>query len=376
MNKTVYILGAGFSIEAGAPAQNQIIKNIFDHKNLFSADIFNKFTDFLKNTLCINEDNFTNIRLEDIFSPLDKCIIENNDFRNLSLEQAKKIRDIIIYLIGKTFNEILKEVNVQYINTFAKHITDLASIRIDNYKNNDPVSVLSLNWDIILDNAINKYIKQYYNINPNNNYDECKAVIDYCCYVSSHVFGDFSIMPGLEMLGKGGFNVKLLKLHGSYNWLQCPNCQRIFIEFGEKIGVTQYNHQTPCRHCNSNYLGNHILQSNLIMPTFLKNLSNPQYRIIWQNAGIEISEASKIIFIGYSLPYADFEIRNLLSRMVRKNAKIEVVTKGHKNSHAFKELKTNYSSFFGDREIMFHNKGAKDYIMKKCNRRCQIPSTI
>jgi hypothetical protein len=41
--------------------------------------------------------------------------------------------------------------------------------------------------------------------------------------------------------------------------------------------------------------------------------------------GIEISEATEIIFIGYSLPNADFEMRQLLSRMTRESAEITVV---------------------------------------------------
>jgi hypothetical protein len=96
------------------------------------------------------------------------------------------------------------------------------------------------------------------------------------------------------------------------------------------------------------------------MPTYLKDLSNPQYRIIWQNAGIEISEADEIIFIGYSLPYADFEMRQLLSRMTRKDAKIHVVDyrlEGQRDS-----LKSHWSKFFGKRDITFSFDGAQSYI--------------
>ncbi|MCY1456218.1 hypothetical protein D9M71_734200 [compost metagenome] len=96
------------------------------------------------------------------------------------------------------------------------------------------------------------------------------------------------------------------------------------------------------------------------MPTYLKNLSNPQYRIIWQNAGIEISEADEIVFIGYSLPYADFEMRQLLSRMTRKDARIHVVDYLPSENRA--ELKAHWSKFFGKREIKFSFDGAKSFI--------------
>ncbi|MCX0175155.1 hypothetical protein NMW34_27140, partial [Escherichia coli] len=98
------------------------------------------------------------------------------------------------------------------------------------------------------------------------------------------------------MLGAGGFNVKLLKIHGSLNWLQCSRCMRLYVGFNKKIGVAR---GATCRHCDKNHDAvnkENRLISNLIMPTFLKDLSNPQYKIIWQNAGIELSEADKIIF--------------------------------------------------------------------------------
>jgi len=168
------------------------------------------------------------------------------------------------------------------------------------------------------------------------------------------------------MLGKGGFNVKLLKLHGSLNWLQCPRCHRIYVDFFNKIAIRHFTEPVPCRHCQNNFPGgtaSHYLVSNLVMPTFLKNLSNPQYKIIWQNAGIELSEADKIIFIGYSLPQADFEMRQLLARMVKKDAVIEVVDyENSKNKQFIDQMKTRYQIFFGKREVHFHLEGASAYI--------------
>ena len=223
-----------------------------------------------------------------------------------------------------------------------------------NYRQVDPVSVISTNWDILLDNSIySSILEQRHN-----------AVVDYCCYISSRDERDESIKPGLEKLGQGGFNVKLLKLHGSLNWLQCPRCMRLYARFFSKDGVLDYSSPESCRHCDRNFPeehGNHKLASNLIMPTFIKDLSNPQYKIIWQNAGIEISEAEKIVFIGYSLPNADFEMRQLLSRMARKNAQIEVVD--YCNDEQTKEVrKKHWHNFFGQRKIEYHFNGTSQYI--------------
>lgn len=358
--KTVYILGAGFSVDAGAPTQAAIMRNVFElHRedpDNFEKTKFEEFTSFLKNQLNINSDEFDSVDLEDIFTPLDRCLADGSQFRGISLDKIMKVRESAFYIIGRTIQLLLNKTHKSknYIDSFADHLTRLSSERAGvRYKRNDPVSVISTNWDILLDNSI------YSSIQRNNH----NAVVDYCCYISSQDRSDISVTPGLEKLGQGGFNVKLLKLHGSLNWLQCPRCARLYAKFFEKQSMHSFDDTLSCRHCDKNFPeedGNHLLTSNLIMPTYLKNLSNPQYRIIWQNAGIEISEAEKIVFIGYSLPHADFEMRQLLSRMTRKNAKIHVVD--YKSEECRDSIIHHWRKFFGKRDITFSFDGAMSYI--------------
>lgn len=87
-------------------------------------------------------------------------------------------------------------------------------------------------------------------------------------------------------------------------------------------------------------------------------------QLIWQNAGIELSEATKIVFLGYSLPYADFEIRQLLSRFVRKNAKIEVVLYPYCDTS---EEELRYKTFFGARDVVVLKKTIPDYVSNLFN---------
>jgi hypothetical protein len=360
-DKTVYILGAGFSKEAGAPSQEELVKKIFEIADSdtyeFKDNSIADFRKFLTETLLIPKDLHNSIPLEDIFTPLDRCIADNISFRNLDIKETLKLRELIYYLIGKTMEVILRRSSTKdYIDKFAKFITDKASARQNhNYTNIDPVSVISTNWDILLDNSIKDEIEYKHH---------GKAVVDYCSHISSYEPSDNSVKPGLEMLGLGGFNIKLLKVHGSLNWLQCPRCLRVYVDFYNKIAIGQYFHPVNCRHCD-NHFGKHAshkLVSNLIMPTFLKNFSNPQYKLIWQNAGIELSEATEVVFIGYSLPQADFEMRQLLSRMIREDAKIEVVDYGKETDTRTKETMNRYNVFFGSRKPKFYLKGAKDYI--------------
>ena len=361
--KTVYILGAGFSVGAGAPTQAKLMSEAFrlfsDDPGNFDAKRFEAFKEFLLKQLNIAEDNFGDVELEDIFTPLDRCLSESSQFRGIGLDEIMKVREAVFYVVGKTIQLILKETSSskEYITSFAKYLTEKSACRANmQYRNEDPVSVISTNWDILLDNSIHQCI-----VAGNHN-----AVVDYCCYISSKDERDESIKPGLEKLGQGGFNVKLLKLHGSLNWLQCPRCMRLYARFSRKEAIHNFETPSSCRHCDANFPEeerNHVLTSNLIMPTFIKDLSNPQYKIIWQNAGIEISEAEKIVFIGYSLPSADFEMRQLLSRMTRKSAKIEVIDYCDDfDEFAQNKIREHWRKFFGDRELTFQFDGAESYV--------------
>jgi len=162
------------------------------------------------------------------------------------------------------------------------------------------------------------------------------------------------------------------------NWLQCQRCQRVFITFFEKIAKDEFISKPSCRLCDR-FIGKmrgSELKSVLVMPTFLKDLNVFQLKLSWQLAGIELQEADNIVFMGYSFPMADFELRQLLARSVRQKTKIEVVL--HKNDepirwHGFDKLyqylpEHRFKSFFGTRDIKFFYNGVEDYITRLINR--------
>ena len=348
--KTVYFLGAGFSCDAGGPIQNGILKNIFsdgfaekfkENKDITTA--LEKFNDFIAEGLLISLDKKMDLALEDVFTPLDRCINDNKSFKEYSVNDILQMREQFHLLMAASIHygvDLKEQKDKRYIDKFAKYIDSIAYKRIAEKK--DKISVITTNWDILLDNRIKQAVE------TRNNENNFLSVVDYCCYMSS-LENDESIKPGLLALGNGGYNVKYLKLHGSMNWLHCPMCQRMYIKFGEKI---MFN-EAYCKHCKKNHKLEDIesvkLKSNLLLPTFLKDLSNIQIQLVWQNAAIELSEASKIVFIGYSLPAADFEVRQLLSRTVRKDAKIEVVLyPGDKNENG-SDAENRYRTFFGKR---------------------------
>jgi hypothetical protein len=113
------------------------------------------------------------------------------------------------------------------------------------------------------------------------------------------------------------------------------------------------------------------------MPTFLKDLTNFQVKLVWQNAGVELMEARHLVFIGYSLPNADFEFRQLLSRMMHRDATIDVVLRkgiSDDDKRRYEAEENRYRQFFGDRHITFHSDGVKDYVGKLLVNAGQQPS--
>jgi hypothetical protein len=103
------------------------------------------------------------------------------------------------------------------------------------------------------------------------------------------------------------------------------------------------------------------------MPTFLKDLSNFQIKLIWQNAGVELMEAQRLVFIGYSLPHADFEFRQLLSRMVHKKAKVDVVLYDDgtpEGTRRYEDECKRYRQFFSGRTLSFESRGVIEFVRK------------
>lgn len=357
MDKTVYVLGAGFSKGLNAPLQSELIKQIFEieesliskasSKTIFS-EYRNDFKDFLENTLYISPEHFKDMELEDIYTPIDRCIIDNNSFRDLSktklIEMRQKINALITILIH---NKLEQMPSNNYADKFAEFlVTKERSIS---------KTIISLNWDIIIDDALNNYLKN------------CNGFVDYCCQIN--LYNHYSSVACISNQDDSKSNsIKLLKPHGSMNWLQCQRCQRLYVEFNRKIALEEFLSKPICPKCSDKFNDINtsdqggLLVSQLIMPTFLKDLNNVQLKLIWHNAGIELSEAERIVFIGYSFPTADFELRQLLARFVQHTAEINVILKNPPQDVNKDCPEKRYKTFFGKRKVCVSYVGAEKYI--------------
>lgn len=370
--KTVYVLGAGFSLPAGGPNQASLLGKIVERRHCEESQQLRKekLLSFLTETMNIPTESLSQCILEDVYTPIDRCIADGVSFRGKTPTDLEGIRNDLDSLIAIEIQKGFEGGSSAegYVGKFARYLVGMAKKRSELAKNGtdasaaksyDPFSVITLNWDTLLDDAIHAQLIAADQGIGDGDYDPF-GVVDYCCYISSFEQDDRRIRTGLWTLGCKGYNVKLLKIHGSLNWLQCTNCQRLFTGFGAELAVSE-KIGSGCRHCKKHGF-EATVRSALIMPTFLKDLSNFQIKLVWQNASVELMEARKIVFIGYSLPEADFEFRQLLSRMVHRDAEIEVVLWGRATS--YDDEKKRFERFFAGKKIVFEPEGVQGFVKK------------
>lgn len=166
----------------------------------------------------------------------------------------------------------------------------------------------------------------------------------------------------------------LLKLHGSLNWLMCKNC--FYMELGETdftrfltilqkvagpdLRSSLLSDGSLCPVCNSK------LRPLLVAPSHLKDYRNPHLAQVWHEAQQVLRQASRVIFVGYSMPDDDVEVVYLVKRSlghIRDPKQITVVEYCGANTmipaseHA---VGRRYRTLFGD--IDWHAGGLDQWL--------------
>src|SRR5208283_56264 len=114
--------------------------------------------------------------------------------------------------------------------------------------------------------------------------------------------------------------------------------------------------------------------------TFSKVFDLPHIRGTWQNAFVELREAEKVVFIGYSLPDADYHFRTLLRRSVRWSTPVAVYM--HENDDPAKSTapagilpEARYRQVFCDQDLVFDYTGLEGFVERYAPQR-ETPSLI
>lgn len=348
--KTTFILGAGFSKCADLPVQAEFSPLITSAEFNSVTDI--AITDIIKDFM-IEVFGWKEEReipsLEDIFTFIDLSIGNGHYLgARYSPEKLRALRRILIYRIFQILDKKFKI--CPDITTLLKHYQQ------------DDCSFVVVNWDIVLEKHLLE-IAQNSSIN----------------YISPSVDWDHFT----EGIIKGG--VKICKMHGSSNWVYCENCKILYyqtdqkLSLHKKVGVQKRDfrmfgkeaaeklfrnpsHENEARKDICKSCHNPVV-SHIATFSFRKSFRTAAYSSIWYEAENLLADADHWIFIGYSLPEADFELKHLIKSAEhrypgRTRRKIDAVIYQDRNA------KEKFELFFGRENVTVYENGLEEYVQK------------
>ena len=365
VKSSVYFLGAGASADAFVPLTNKLLPALVKSLPSRSGKNLRNFIDYFgftgKDQSIVDLINFVNSAIRHN-QPLDK---------RFDIVTLRRIREeITVYLSsvmdtagkrGKVLalpddakeQPFAKERRIMpYFRTFARKL-----VTRERYIGTELLPgdvVITTNYDTNLDAALFELAyADDTGIGPND-----FKLTD--VYLGSSEFRD----PDEDeyAFSDPEHTIDLLKLHGSFNWLYCPRCHRIFVAaFGSSVQFLMRKKQSPDETtCFCDY----PLDPVIVAPSGEQEISNPHLRGIWMNAYHALERADRIIICGYSLPPQDLAIRSLFYRAIDGRRQLggaepsEIVVV---NTSKESEFRKRYKTLFGT-NIDFRTLRFKDWV--------------
>jgi len=283
----VILLGAGASASVGAPLMRGFIDRARDYTklNLFGLDTLSdvnatiNFYDSLRSYFRITEEDIENV--ENLLSLAELAdVIPNLPFSDsLRPQLATSIRRfgeaVLVKAIRLPAPDSPQWPGLDFGPVHKRLVAALA-----HYGNK--ITVITLNYD---------------------------CVLEYTC----HCMG----VPFTYDRGYGA-GAEILKLHGSINWISCP--QPSCPERG-KVHIAELQYRpipsepdtgtvepliTECPSCSTQ------LRPHIVPPIWAKPLDDDILRQTWARSFNQLAAAETLVAIGYSLPDADPKVRELL----------------------------------------------------------------
>ena len=346
----VFIFGAGATKACGGPLTAEILPEAFRIRQEIEREYFNEIVDkFLIDRFHVPED--PGVRRDDDYPPLplllalvDTAIDKKHSFGPGWPENSLvDVRDGLEYIIFALLQHQLQGLTHNYYRDL------LSTVRTQN---GSAPNVISLNYDIIADNTMCHLA-------------ESEGIIG---------FPDYTVDISTDVYRNADKFGRLLKLHGSLNWLYCPGCQRLDIGIDEsgrgmvKVLDQLYIedpleprygcHGSPCSECSAN------VRPVLITPTHLKDYRNPQIARVWHQADRMLRQADSAYIIGYSLPEDDVDVTYLLKRGLENVEPSNItVVEFDPDRRGLREhpVGRRYRALFGD-DLDWHPEGFADFV--------------
>jgi hypothetical protein len=301
MEKIVYILGAGFSAYAGLPLMSDFL--------IKSKDMYFKDTERYKN-------------FKKIFENIDRMAKIKNYYKaNLfNIEEVLSILEMQ-QKIGET--RTLKKDFIKYIIDVIEYFT--------------PSIMTIMNVD-------DRWYRNIWGENETlNNYGYLILSI-----LKSRMYVDKLYNEDKIFLKKASNDIEYSIITLNYDMLiekmiDSLNAKTVH---DQEISIPIYK------------LHGCVSKNNIIPPTWAKDITK-ELLGVWQKAFKEISSATKIRILGYSLPISDSYIRYFLKSAIIKNERlkeIDIICYDRNGN-----IKDNYSDFIVFDRMRYQNKKVEDY---------------
>jgi hypothetical protein len=351
---TLFIVGAGFSKYAGLPLQadfteallktgqtkspseplvlhlREFVSRIFDH----SAQAKPKYWP----------------PLEDVFTCIDMAA---NTGHHLGFaDSPRDLRTARRVLLSR----VMWMLEERYSAAPSKNITDWN--RLDQFFRGidvDRTAFISMNWDTVIERKLSE--------------THTIRAFDYGCEAHAARIPDGCSERPIQKVSsvRPKSRMRIIKMHGSVNWLYCDNCRDLYwfpsrqaLQVATQLISKQEAKRLSfpadcwstwtCPECAGVRLTTRIATFSL-----LKALDFPMFQKSWFSAEQLLRDSKRWVFIGYSLPTADFEFKYLLKRVQLSRASPEFVVITGGTAEQAEITYTNYQRFFGRSIKKDHN---------------------
>lgn len=322
-DKTVYFLGAGAS--NASDFKLPLMKGFFQ-EDVFSSGEYKNLKKFIEKYFSrgfINELNMNELNMEEVITMLE-----------LSLDKFGSLGNIPETYLFDAKREFGKYVIDRLKLPLGNNLCSKHSILAKNIKRSD--TIISLNYDEIMEIALTRESLEEVHVWNSNNL--------ICPLAQDTSAGE--IIPSLSTISLVENEGYFLRLHGSINWLYCPNpdCW-LHLSFYPNIW-NRAQADAPCIYCGT------PISPVIVPPTMKKAFEEyPRLGIIWAVAYREIKNANKIVFIGLSLAESDYYLNWMIKSAVYNSNEpkiIEVVNKDKSVCEKIKKLVGIEPTFLGD----------------------------
>lgn len=152
---------------------------------------------------------------------------------------------------------------------------------------------------------------------------------------------------GARLCSDGG--TPLLKLHGSLNWFEDEADEMVRVDdtlvtflAGDSLHRTRISLPTA-------YMPNYQPKcpALIVPPSFLKPDLSPCLRTVWATAGRALTIADQVVFVGYSFPDSDIEMRHFLAATLAPNTSLRRIVLVDPMAGAIADRLRDRSSSFG-----------------------------